>query len=112
MKIRNGFVSNSSSSSFLIYGKHIETEELKFIAKKLEIDFDELMDCPYEYIEKFIKGTEVGYFDCCDGEEFYLGKSWSKIKDDQTGKEFKESIEKTLSGLFETEVKCRTIDNS
>jgi len=72
MKIRNGFVSNSSSSSFLIYGCQVSKE----VADKAEGMKDVKFDVVY------------GEYD-----SYYLGLSWHKVKDDQTGKEFKESVE-------------------
>ena len=33
-------------------------------------------------------------------EYFYIGKSWSSIKDDETGKQFKEHIEVQLRKIF------------
>lgn len=82
MKIRNGFVSNSSSSSFLIYGCMVSEE----VADKAEEMKDVKFDVFYgEY------------------ETYYLGLSWDDVKDDQTGKGFKESIEKSIKDAFEDE---------
>jgi hypothetical protein len=41
MKVRYGFVSNSSTSSFLIYGTSISPSLLKDIRKRLDIVEDE-----------------------------------------------------------------------
>lgn len=82
MKIRNGFVSNSSSSSFLIYGCQVSQE----VANKAEGMKDVKFDVVY------------GEYD-----SYYLGLSWRKVKDDQTGKEFKESVEKSIKEAFEDE---------
>lgn len=69
MKIRNGFVSNSSSSSFLIYGI-IFTEELKDIFSERNPDEPKLELCDD------IKGLEI--FECL--EDMFIGKSWDNIK--------------------------------
>ncbi len=79
MKIRLGFVSNSSTTSFLIYGIELTSEELE----KLTEDLPELLEKEYSYDE--------------DG---YLGRSWDTVKDDETGKQFKESVEKEVKKLF------------
>lgn len=36
MKLRNGFVSNSSSSSFIIFGMHVSKENYKYLRGKYE----------------------------------------------------------------------------
>jgi len=78
MKIRMGFVSNSSSCSFLIYGAMIEecTDEMETWC----YDNDYTCSSPYD-------------------DECYVGKSWDSIGDDETGKQFKEKVEVALRKL-------------
>lgn len=93
MKIRNGFVSNSSTTSFCIYG--ISSDSI-----------DEDVDDMEEKIEE--AGLEIH-----SGEEGtkYIGRSWRNIKDNETGLDFKHNIEKTIFDLFGKE-KCYTIEEA
>lgn len=132
MKIRNGFVSNSSSSSFCIYGICTEEDKIKeaLISKGFATE-EELDDGISEYLEiwgyesrkqkgtltpediqnnerKFFKAEE-NFVGRSPGESdyVYLGVPWHLIRDDETGKQFKERIENKLKQLFEN-VKCST----
>ena len=95
MKIRNGFVSNSSSSSFLIYGICIDESELEMK------DGED----PWDAIDRIFEGKfsiDQPY------DSLYIGESWSDIKDDETGAEFKQRIEKTFEKGFGHKVECGT----
>lgn len=85
MKIRNGFVSNSSSSSFLIYGVSIRSNEFEKILENQGIDSWEL--------EKK-SGLEI--IQPCDTETVYIGLSWDSTKDDETRKQFQERVARLI----------------
>jgi hypothetical protein len=90
MKVRIGFVSNSSSCSFCIYGMYIDDEKL---IDKIENDdaFNELLHS--ENIKIF------GGMDFVEG--VWAGKSLTSIRDDQTFGDFKKEIEASLIKLFD-----------
>ena len=107
MKIRNGFVSNSSSSSFCIYGASLEFDELVEKLKETDIiseeKLNEIIDNEYDEQEEEIlniiddnSNLEVYQYD----DDVWIGRSWSSIADDETGGEFKESIKAELEKLL------------
>jgi hypothetical protein len=117
MKIRAGFVSNSSSSSFCIYGAWVSADSVKKL----------LSDEDLKYIEEECEGetwgiSEVGHsiplFYHCETEDYRdedeccaFGRSYQSIGDDETGKQFKESVEKRLKEIFGEDIKCHTINH-
>ena len=92
MKVRTGFVSNSSSSSFLLYGISFSSlEELGIEVDREAEDFDG----EYEMIEEVFKGLDVEM--PCDYDTSYVGLSWSKVGDDETGAQFKARVKKLVT---------------
>jgi len=96
MKIRSGFVSNSSSSSFLIYGTYIDAD---------------VMDC--NKVEEKLKGSD---FEIEYGEDssygVYIGESWDNIGDDETGFQFKKRITEELQKIFGPDIETKTLSAS
>ena len=126
MKIRSDYVSNSSSSSFVIVGKTYDRSEVR---KLIEDRGDELFKMMkksklsrycnnYKDINDLIDGwglrevfgaaglwsEEEG--DCDDGDSILIGLDPSEMKDEQTLKEFKEVVVGKLKEIgLEAEVK-------
>jgi hypothetical protein len=120
MKIRSGFVSNSSSSSFLIYGANVSDvgdDTMKEALKKLtgkdtvkgyreDIKIDDL-DGSYEIGEYLADALGLDFHGNSD-YGYYLGSSWDSIGDDETGKQFKTRIETALKTALGDDVSVAT----
>lgn len=151
MKTRQGFVSNSSTSSFCIYGtalrldndisiietlQKIKKEDKTFYEKCIknyhgdEDIKDELLNIDqltskqteklekvdlqrdnYDVIETLAEIFEFELFSPGYDNECYFGKSWSKIKDDETGKQFKDYVNQMVKSLFNKN-DCETIEEA
>lgn len=97
MKIRSDYVSNSSSSSFVLWGTEIKYSELAGLAKanaedKSNLDYDEII---YDILYKHFGQVVNNYDDEC----VYCGDSPRLMKDDETLAEFKSAIVKKLADL-------------
>jgi len=109
MKVRLGFVSNSSTSSFCIYGALLDSSDL---IKRLKTEYkatlvlnDEEDLTPDVFLYKFFD-EEEGYWtyhDIFNDGEYYIGRAWTDISDDETGKQFKDKIKSTIKKYFNIE---------
>lgn len=113
MKIRKGFVSNSSSSSFCLFGFCIDSDVITKYAELLtkdEIDehiknnkwvTEETFD---PNSDEYDSQTTLDLIISKAGEDFsveyggegalYIGRVPETLKDEESGKQFKESVEK------------------
>lgn len=96
MKLRVGFVSNSSSSNFIVFGVKISTSEAEKLAKDLNVDLGKYND-PYDYGYDLAKKLDVSFY---PSEEFgfLLG---TVFKDTATAIELSElnSVKKKLKSI-------------
>ena len=78
MKIRQGFVSNSSSSSFMIYGAIFSSLDSQVVEAFEEAGLE--VYCPFD-------------------DDYYIGMSWDGVGDNETGGEFKKRVENTIRNV-------------
>jgi hypothetical protein len=113
MKIRTGFVSNSSSSSFLIYGVEMEQDEAeRLLLEKLGMtqeEYEEKLDgCISELAYEAFKSTKLSCEVPYDGEYVYIGLSWSAVGGEETGNQFKARVESLIEGALGKKMPCGT----
>ena len=89
-----GFVSNSSSTSFCIYGKRFDSDEIPKLLEKLQITntydiSDRLKELGYKL------QSQQGQYDTV-----YVGKEWKNIGLKETGKQFMDNIKTELADLL------------
>ena len=110
MKIRMGFVSNSSSSSFCIYGAEL-SDVLEELKKALGMDLTSDCDDVYSLSEAIESKTGLELHTVM-GECLYIGRSYTSIKDDETGRQLKDDVEAKLKQLLGRDVPCSSLSEA
>jgi hypothetical protein len=96
MKIRASFVSNSSSTSFCIYGTRIESSELCDLLKIDPEEVDSVFDRVYDLARKLDLDVYAG----SDDGLYYIGESFTTIGDNETGLQFKVRVKAQIEKLL------------
>ena len=97
MKIRKGFVSNSSSSSFVLYGAEINTKEDEKIYNLLKNENDpiEWSNDVVEYLHEVDKDFLI--VNDYDNFRYFIGKHPEDQRDDQLHGDWKQEIKNILN---------------
>jgi hypothetical protein len=93
MKTRNGFVSNSSASSFCIFGCVIENISYEEDCIDANNDFESLYDELYSSDKPKDVAVEIMEYD----SNIYVGISPWKCRNDETMGQFKDRTKKTVT---------------
>lgn len=107
MKLRLGFISNSSSTSFCIFGVCIDTDDIDKILNLVEDGDNDNYDLREEALEKLCDKTNLTFINEGESDQVFLGRNYTSIKNDETGKQFKTSVIETLKDIGITQ-KCET----
>lgn len=109
MKIRNGFVSNSSSSSFCIYGVAMETEEvIEKIQESLTQEEKDQLEEEGDYMITEIIEDKADLSVYESEGSIWIGREWSSIKDDETGAQFKANVKAEIEKFLGPGMDCGT----
>ena len=101
MKIRSDYVSNSSSSSFMIVGAVFSNDKIYDIGEKLGFVTDDDSGDIWDIVEKIAEKFDIKYERGIENyyDEWCLGLHYGDMKDSETKKEFEKRVSDKLSEI-------------
>jgi hypothetical protein len=105
MKVRHGFVSNSSTTSFCIYGIYVY-EDIDILLKKYDVD--DIGNLCHILREK----TGLSVYEMYDDDSIYIGREFCDIGENETGGEFKKNTREKIKEIFGKEVDCELLEET
>ena len=120
MKIKTDFVTNSSTTSFVVIGVRLDLSDvpedfIKAIAEEHQLDPKTLMDSEnrYSFPDYFTKGSDLAYsFGSEYDEQLMIGIRYSEMNDDETLLDFKNRVQLQILEKFGVPVRPHHIEEA
>lgn len=110
MKVRLGFVSNSSTTSFCIWGFCDDASNVKDMLLKMKANIQDDDD----FIDDIHTITESAGMDCYThpySDTAYIGFEMSSIPDNMTAGDWKKEKTAEIQKVFGKDIKCSVVED-
>lgn len=117
MKTRSGFVSNSSSSSFCIFGARFDDFPTipgmpeKFCPEGMDEDEWDEDDSRDDFLRTAADAKGIQYWNPWGEGTIYLGVPWSSIGGEETGNQFRARVAGLLAEFLGAPTHCITLEH-
>ena len=115
MKIRAGFVSNSSTTSFVAYGISVDADTMyDYLQKRYPAKSEEYGDDIYDFIGDICESNSLDLSFNIDWGMVYTGLKLESMDENETKKQFKNRVKEKIAVVFGEELAetCASIEVS
>jgi hypothetical protein len=104
MKLKLGFVTNSSSTSFVVMGANINYDEMTSF-----VDQEKLKDDLFSTLDEVVQNSDLSYSTGPDygygsPESIMVGIHYTRMRDNETLKEFKNRVQLQILERFGVQI--------